>query len=269
MRNKFDGLMGGLILIVAGGLFMARNLGYEINLTPTFWMAVCAVLSAVSFIRYFAGDRTRWGLLFPAGQFAAFVMMIGLSEAGVHSAIIATPLFVGLAIPFAVALITDSRKNYWAVMPLTIFSVLALGTLLDDHIDGAMLVGALAAFIMAAPFFFVYFTQPKQWWALIPAGILSSIGGTVLLVTLFPALEYSNVKGTVAALGFAATFGALYLRRGVIPTEWAKYPTIVFGILALLALVDKTGIDGGPLVLIALGVLLLFSATRPRQHIVS
>jgi hypothetical protein len=265
MKSKFDNLIWGLILIAAGGLFMARNLGYEIDVTPAMGMMFCAALSAVSFIRYFADDLKRWGRLLPACQFAAFTVMIGLSEADVPSSIIATPLFVGFAIPFAVALIADSRQNYWAVMPLTIFSVLALAALLDNQTDSAML-GAMAAFIIAAPFYFVYFTQPKQWWALIPAGILSAIGVTALLIGFYPALEHSNVSGTIAALGIAVTFGALYLRRNTISTNWAKYPAIVFSLIALLAMIDKTGIDGGPLILIALGVLVLFSSVRPRQH---
>ena len=84
MCNKFDGLMWGLILIVAGGLFLAYNLGYEIDLTPTFWMGACAILSAAWFIRYFTSDRKRWGRLMPACQFAAIAVIIGLSEAGVQ-----------------------------------------------------------------------------------------------------------------------------------------------------------------------------------------
>jgi hypothetical protein len=268
MKSKFDGFMIGLILIAAGGLFMARNLGYDIDLTPAFGMVVSSALSAVCFIRYFAGDLRRWGRLMPACLFAAFAGMIGLSEAGARDALIAVPLFIGFAIPFVVALIADHQKNYWAVIPAAIFSVLALTALLQDRASDALLV-TLLAFVVATPFYFVYFTQPKQWWALIPAGILSSIGFTALLVAFFPALEYSNVKGTLAALGFAATFGALYLRRGTIPTEWAKYPTIVFGIVALVALLDKTGIDGGPLILIALGLLVLLSTVRPRRHTVS
>ena len=62
MQSKFDGLMWGLILIVAGGLFLAYNLGYDINLTPMFWMGACAILSAAWFIRYFFSDHKRWGL---------------------------------------------------------------------------------------------------------------------------------------------------------------------------------------------------------------
>ena len=84
MKNKFDGFIWGMILIAAGGLFMARNLGYEVELTPTLGMLACGTLSALSFMRYFLSDRKRWGRLIPACVFAAFVVMIGLSEADVR-----------------------------------------------------------------------------------------------------------------------------------------------------------------------------------------
>jgi hypothetical protein len=124
-------------------------------------------------------------------------------------------------------------------------------------------------FAVATPFFFIYFTQEKQWWAIIPAGILGSVGLTALVGALVPAFEQSSLRGMVFFLGFAATFGALYLRRGTIHAEWAKYPAIVFSCIALLSVVDGTGIDGGPLVLIAIGVIVLYASLRPRRAIVS
>jgi hypothetical protein len=268
MQNKFDGFIWGLILIVAGGLFMARNLGYEVDLTPVFWMGVCAVLSALSFIRYFADDRKQWGRLMPACQFAAIAVIIGLSEAGVQGSIIATPLFIGFAIPFVVAFVTDREKNYWAVIPAAVFSALTLTALIGDRAAGQFF-GALVVFAVATPFFFIYFTQEKQWWALIPAGILSSVGLTALVGALVPAFEQSSLRGTIFFLGFAATFGLLYLRRATIPTEWAKIPALVFSGIALLTLAGSVGINGGPLVLIAIGVIVLYTSLRPRRAIVS
>jgi hypothetical protein len=268
MQNKFDGFIWGLILIVAGGLFMARNLGYEVDLTPAFWMGACAVLSAVWFIRYFAGDLKQWGRLIPACQFAAIAVIIGLSEAGVQGSIMATPLFIGFAIPFVAAFVTDREKNYWAVIPAAIFSALTLTALIGDRAAGQFF-GALVVFAVATPFFFIYFTQEKQWWAIIPAGILGSVGLTVLVGALVPAFEQSGLRGMVFFLGFAATFGLLYLRRGTIPTEWAKVPAIVFSVIAMISLVSNTGIDGGPLVLIAIGVIVLYTSLRPRRAIVS
>ncbi len=267
MTSKFDGFIWGVILIAAGGLFMAYNLGYDVNLTPAFWMGACAVLSAVWFIRYFAGDLKRWGRLLPACQFAAIAIIIGLSQAGVDGSIAAAPLFIGFAIPFVVAFFVDRQQNYWAAIPAGIFSMLTMTTIIGEQ--AGEFVAALVVLVVAAPFFIVYVTQPKQWWALIPAGILGSIGITALLGAFIPAFDGSALRGTLFFLGFAATFGVLYLRRGAIPTEWAKVPTLVFSSIALLTLAGSTGLNGGPLVLIAAGVIVLVTSLRPRRAIVS
>jgi hypothetical protein len=267
MQNKFDGFMWGLILIAAGGLFMAHNLGYAINLTPAFWMSACAVLSAAWFVRYLLSNHKQWGWLLPACQFAAIAVIIGLSEAGVQGSIIATPLFVGFTIPFVVAFVTDRQQNYWAVIPAVIFSMLTVTTLIGEQ--AGEFFAALVVFTLAAPFVIVYVTQPKQWWAIIPAGILGSVGVTALLGALVPAFDGSVLRGTIFFPGFAATFGLLYLRRGTIPTEWAKVPALIFSGIALLTLVSSIGINGGPLVLIGLGVIVLITSRRPRRAIVS
>jgi hypothetical protein len=77
------------------------------------------------------------------------------------------------------------------------------------------------------------------------------------------------LRGTLFFLGFAATFGVLYLRRGAIPTEWAKVPAFVFSGIALLTLVGSIGLNGVPLVLITVGILVLVTSLRPRRAIVS
>jgi hypothetical protein len=267
MKSKFDGLMWGMIFIVAGGLFMAYNLGYEINLTPAFWMGACAVLSAAWFVRYFTSDRTRWGWLMPACQFASIAVIIGLSEAGVTGSIIAAPLFIGFTIPFAVAFFTDRQQNYWAVILAGIFTMLTATAVIGDRAAGEFFA-ALVVLTIAAPFFIVYVTQPRQWWAIIPAGILGSIGVTTLIGALVPAFDGSVLRGTAFFLGFAATFGTLYLRRNTIPTEWAKVPALVFSGIALLTLASNIGLNGGPLVLIAVGVIVLATSLRPRRAII-
>ena len=268
MKNKFDGFILGLILITAGGLFMARNLGYDVEITPAFGMAVFGALSALCFIRYFTGDLKIWGRLMPACLFAAAAVMIGLSQADVPDSLITLPLFVAFVITFVVALVVDYQKNFWAVIPATIFALLTLGLVLDNRADGERL-GALVILAISTPFFFVYFTQQKHWWAIIPAGILCSIGVTALISTMNPAFDHSNLKNALFLLGFAATFSVVYLQRSVRPTDWAKYPAIVFGFLALIALFEHTSIDAGPLVLIGLGVIVLVSTLRARHTIAS
>ncbi len=267
MRNKFDAFIFGLILIAAGGLFMARNLGYEIDLTPTFGMVVFAGLSVLCFIRYFMGDLKQWGRLMPACLLAAAAVMIGLSQADVRDTLIAAPLFIGFTIPFVVAFFTDRQKNTWAVIPASIFAMLTVIALIGEQ-QGEFF-GALVVLVIATPFFIVYLTQPKQWWAIIPAGILGSVGLTALISAVSPVFDHSNVKNALFLLGFAATFSAVYFRRNAHQTEWAKYPAIVFSLLALVSLFEHTGIDAGPLVLIGLGIMVLVASLRSRRAIVS
>ena len=92
---------------------------------------------------------------------------------------------------------------------------------------------------------------------------------TALVGAIVPAFAESVFRSTVFFLGFAATFGVLYLRRGSIPTEWAKVPALVFSGIALVTLAGSLGLNGIPLVLIALGVIVLVSSLRPRRAIVS
>ena len=71
MKTTVDRFGWGLMLIAAGGVFMAHNLGYQIDLTPIAGMAVAVGLSGLSFMRYFAGDHNQWERLIPACLLAA------------------------------------------------------------------------------------------------------------------------------------------------------------------------------------------------------
>ena len=177
-------------------------------------------------------------------------------------------MFIGFAIPFVVAFVTDREKNTWAVIPAAIFGMLTLTALIGDQAAGQFF-GALVVFAIADAVLL----------HLLHAGepvVGDHSGGHPRLDRYHgPHLRRESnfrsldLKNALFLLGFAATFGVVYLRRNVHSAAWAKYPAIVFSFIAMLALIDKTGIDGGPLILIALGVLLLFSTVRPRQHPIS
>lgn len=100
--------------------------------------------------------------------------------------------------------------------------------------------------------FALYWHEDRhRWWALIPAGVLGSLG----LMESFDGL-FGGSPGWLFLVGMALTFFAL-TRLEVEPQPWAVWPAAGIGLIALLSFVD----GGGwvvPLLLIGAGALMLF-----------
>ncbi|MEW5826457.1 MAG: hypothetical protein AB1778_06450, partial [Candidatus Bipolaricaulota bacterium] len=104
----------------------------------------------------------------------------------------------------------------------------------------------------------VYLADREQWWALIPAGALLSVG----TVSVLPERE----RGGVLFLGLAATFAVVALAspKGA-RQPWAWLPAAVLAVLGALRLGGVRDLVGllWPAALIAVGVLLIV------RHLVS
>lgn len=116
--------------------------------------------------------------------------------------------------------------------------------------------GTAALGFPAMAFALVYLANPRNWWAIIPAGVLASLTLLVTAETLFPRWD----AAPLLFLGFAGTFTFIYLlpkERG--GQRWALYPAL--GWIALTVLVnDPVGGSNWflPLLLIGAGVALLW-----------
>ncbi len=125
--------------------------------------------------------------------------------------------------------------------------------------------------LFAAIFFFVYFRWNANWWAIIPAGIFTSIAVVVFLGIILPGdnpILQGVFTGTLL-LGFGLTFGALWLLREKQPTAGRDYPAIGLFIAALFAFVFGSNSNlFWAIALLAGGVVLvLYSLLRKKTEI--
>jgi len=129
-------------------------------------------------------------------------------------------------------------------------------------------------FLFVLPFLIIYFALKQSWWALIPAGVFSSIGVVALLGTFLPSHAYFMMGGlefdvytSVLLLGFAITFGLLWLLRRSQPTAWAKYPALGLLILSIVALLMWKTASNAVIaaVLVIVGVLMIIGPVLKRQ----
>ncbi len=146
-------------------------------------------------------------------------------------------LFALGGLAFLGVLATD-RAQWWAAIPggvlLDLGLIIALGEansrgalrFPEDWIGGIFLLG------IGLTFFLVFFLRPEFWWAIIPAGVLSSLGLTAGFSSSLP-----FDSGALLFLGMGLTFALL----GLLPVNnkrmtWPWIPAAVLIVLGLVVL---------------------------------
>ena len=185
------------------------------------------------------------GLVLLGGLFV--LQQLGLIENAGDTFFGAAFLLGGLL--FLVAYFTGS---WWGAIPGCALAGIGLLILLPESLErfgGAVFPGGLAA-----AFWLVYFpARQDRWWALIPAGVLT----TLAFVTFLPELIGDAATGGVFFLGLALTF---VLVAWLAKMRWAWYPAVplaALGIVTMLAAQDL-GTYVAAALLVALGGWLVY-----------
>jgi len=320
MKIKWTNLFWGIILIAAGGLFLAQNLGYLDQLGSQVWMIIFGIASLLFFATYFVNGIHNWGWLFPAFIFAALALTLWMADQGVDDPRMGAPILAAVGLPFLAAFALSPRRNWWALIPAWVMFVIVLIVLFVDQVQGEW-IGALVLFSIglpfllvfilnrqnwwalipawsllvvglitllsnlivgewiavitlmgiALPFFYVFIRNRAHWWALLPAGILTSSAVTAFLVGLVGdqegLLSEPGVLTSITFLGIALTFLALWTQRATQPTAWAIYAAGISAAVALISLLFGASEIAFPISIIAIGLLVLFFALRPKKAV--
>lgn len=145
-------------------------------------------------------------------------------------------IFMGLVFlaAGAVFLVMYFTGSWWAAIPGATLAGIGALILLPDSLEefgGAVFLGGLAL-----AFWLVYFpARQERWWALIPAGVLT----TLAFVSFAPQFVSDEASGGVFFLGLALTFLLVALLANM---RWAWYPAGALGLLGILLVISAGGI---------------------------
>ncbi len=195
MRRFEIRVVGGILLIAAGVLFLLQNLGVlavGIYLWPLLFGAGGAV-----FLYVFLTNRANWWAVIPGFVLLSLAAVIALDQFApqVEETWGGAIFLGGIGLAFWVVYFVK-REHWWAIIPggvlLTIALVAGLSSVLEDiEMGGVFFLGLGLTFALLS---FLPTPEGRMKWALIPAAVLLVMGllitaaATAVLNYLWPAV---------------------------------------------------------------------------------
>ncbi len=249
------GIFGGLAVTVA---LATNHVSSAAVGSPIFFGLLLPFLAA------YLTDRTRnWWALIPGG-IMLFLAMVTLLVDNVGGEWIGSLFLFLIALSFFVVYLNNHTRT-WALLVAYIMFVLSIAPAMSSGGgDFAAYFGAVFLFAIALPFFVVYFRSPENWWAIIPAGVMTTL---TIITTLAIAgwirnAEQGGYANAILLGGIAVTFAIVWLRN---EKAWAKIVMFILAALAVASvfLAAYTEIFW-PVAIILAGGYLLYTAMRPK-----
>jgi hypothetical protein len=200
-------------------------------------------------------SRLLWGLVLVVGGVLLLLDTFGIFKGGA----LFWTIVSGVAGVLFLSLYISNHDNWWALIPGIIFLAVAATIGLDSFLPGfsdTNLGGTIILGGIALSFLLVYLAERGNWWAIIPAGVMT----TIALVAVLDTNTSSLASGGIFFLGLGITFALV----AILPTSigkmrWAWIPAGILGLMGVLILIAAEDLINyiWPSALILAGIVLV------------
>ena len=249
------GVFGGLAVTVALATKHTDNAAVG---SPLFFGLL------IPFAAAYLTDRARnWWALIPGGVML-FLALTTLLADNVGGEWIGSSFLFLIGLSFLIVYL-NNRTRTWALLVAYIMGVLSIAPAMSSGGgEAAAYFGSIFLLAVAVPFFVIYFRSAENWWAIIPAGVMTTLS-IIAGLAIAGLIRNENQGGYANALlmgGLAVTFAVVWLRHA---KAWAKVVTIVLAALAVASIFFAMYSEIlWPVAIILVGGYLLFTAMRPK-----
>ena len=250
------GVFGGLAVLIG---FAVSGYDNPAMASPLFFGLL------IPFAAAYLYDRSRnWWALIPGGVML-FLALVTLLVDNVGGEWVGTLFLFMIGLSFFIVYI-NNRTRQWALLVAYILFVLSIAPAMASFGgDVPAYFGSIFLFAVALPFFVVYFRDEKNWWAIIPAGVMTTLA-VIAGAAIAGWIQDSTDGGIGNAFfmgGLAVTFAIVWLRHA---KSWAKVVTIVLAALAVASIFFASyGDIFWPVAFILVGGYLLYTAMRSKN----
>ncbi len=205
-------------------------------------------------------SRLLWGLVLVIGGVLLLLDTFGIFKGGA----LFWTIVSGIAGLLFLSLYITDHDNWWALIPGIIFlavsATVGLNSFLpgfgDTNLGGTIILGGIAL-----SFLFVYLADRGNWWAIIPAGVMT----TIAIVAVLDSNTSNIASSGIFFLGLGITFALVtVLPTSVGQMRWAWIPAAILGLMGVLILIAEENLINyiWPSAIILAGLLLVIRSIR-------
>lgn len=158
-----------------------------------------------------------------------------------------------------ISVFINNRAQWWSLIPGFVLLGIAGTILVNSYLPGLqdILGGLFVLGGIGVAFLAVYLADRRNWWAIIPAGVML----TLAVISMLDNVLGGSASGGLLFLGMALTFVVVAL----VPTprgrmNWAWYPAGILAVIGFIISVAASNLMGyvWPLILILGGLVLIY-----------
>jgi hypothetical protein len=250
------GVFGGLAVTIA---LATNNMDGAAVGSPLFFGLLIPFAAA-----YITDRKQNWWALIPGGVML-FLALVTLLVDNVGGEWVGSIFLFMIGLSFFIVYLNDRTRN-WALLVAYILFVLSIAPAMASFSgDTAAYFGVVFLFAVGLPFFVLYFREEKNWWAIIPAGVMTTLA-VITALAISGWITDANQGGFANAIlmgGLAVTFAVVWLRHAKL---WARVVTIILALVAVASLFFASATEiFWPVAIILGGAYLLYIALRPKH----
>lgn len=163
----------------SGILLLLFEFGFLTPYTPMlqYILAGLSVFGAILFFGALARSPAEWWRVIPGWTLLALATVLVLSTLAVDQRWLGAAIFVGLALAFAHVYLADRNGRWWALIPGGFLLVIGLVIGLSAWVTQIEWLALLLFGGLGAVFFLLFLLHRRQWWAVLPGGVLLAFAG--------------------------------------------------------------------------------------------
>ncbi len=228
MQNKLTTIFYGFNIFVVGCLACGYTIGILRFLSPLICATIFSGISILTGLMYLMNGIKNWGMLFPTGIFAALAFIVSKQNSNPEIFVFLLPFGIAFMVPFLVAVILDSKKNWWAMIPVGAI-ILLTSVIIFEKISNITLASTIILMTAAIIFAIIYVLHRVTW------AILSTCFFSILAITV--SISYGSLHLFAVPfvfLSISILYFGIYLRHHD-NNQWAIIPAGILFTLSVLA----------------------------------